>query len=324
MRKTPIFSLANWVSASFAAAESTLQHVSHGGRDQRPDRWVCQVNKGSNKISIDTPATAVIAGDPIRYRMAAEQSRMATCNAFWPGRAPGSPMSVNAVEKGAFSIAVLSQCILLGFLLAIGYACSQTQETGGQLSVEGTAPASVQLPPSNVAASLIEIHGRVVSVDPEEKLVKLQAAGGKPVSLHVFNQDSLAAAKQGEPFVAKFYEIASIQKLPPDQSPPAESLAAGIVNAVPGEMPVAALVNQYQFAVTVDAIDKNHKAISIKGSDGMAEVVEVANPESLDQVQAGEQVVVTLIDVVAVTLDREAGSAKATPDLRSRPWASTI
>jgi hypothetical protein len=48
------------------------------------------------------------------------------------------------------------------------------------------------------------------------------------------------------------------------------------------------------------------KAISIKGPDGVLEVVNVANPETLDQVQVGEHIVVTLTDAVAITLDKEA------------------
>ena len=153
------------------------------------------------------------------------------------------------------------------------------------------------------------VQGHIVSVDQKNKLVVLQAAGGKQVILHVFNQYSLAAAKPGEPFIARFYEIASVQKLVPGQSPSAQSLTAGIVNAAPDQTPGAPFGSQYQFAVTIDAIDKNGKTISIKGLDGAVEVVVVANPESLDQVHVGEQVVVTLIDVVAIALDMEGDSA---------------
>jgi hypothetical protein len=86
-------------------------------------------------------------------------------------------------------------------------------------------------------------------------------------------------------------------------------LTEGIVSAEPGQTPGAAFGSQYQFAVTVDAIDKNDKAISIKGPDGVAEVVDVANPETLEQVQVGEHIVVTLTDAVVVALDREAAAS---------------
>jgi F0F1-type ATP synthase beta subunit len=70
--------------------------------------------------------------------------------------------------------------------------------------------------------------------------------------------------------------------------------------------------------VTIDAIDENNKTISIKGSDGVVEIVAVANPDSLKQVQVGEQIVVTLIDVVAIAVDKEGVSANATPPVEPR------
>jgi hypothetical protein len=158
------------------------------------------------------------------------------------------------------------------------------------------------------AASVTVVHGRIVSVDQENKLVTLQPVGGQQVMLHVFNPYSLATAKPGEPFTAWFYEVARVQKLVPGQSPSAQSLRAGIVNAAPDQTAGAPFGSQYQFAVTINAIDKNNKTISISGLDGTVEVVVVSNPESLDQVNAGEQVVVTLIEVVAIALNKEGGA----------------
>jgi hypothetical protein len=164
------------------------------------------------------------------------------------------------------------------------------------------------------AASVIVVHGQIAAVDQEKKMGTLQVPGGNPVSLHVYNPYNLAAAKPGEPFVAKFYEIATVQKLPPGQSAPTPSLTAGIVSAAPGQTPGAALGTQLQFAVTVAAIDKKDKAISLKGPDGVVEVVDVANPEVLNQVQVGEHIGVTLTDAVVIALDKEgAGAASAAP-----------
>jgi hypothetical protein len=228
-----------------------------------------------------------------------------------------SSIFVNLVRNRTFSISTLLKALAFALLFAIGYACSQTQSgatgigepaiTVSPVAAGGQTPSRDLVAPRG--ASVIMVHGQVVSVDQENKLVTLQAADGKQVILHVFNQYSLAAAKPGEPFIARFYEIASVQKLMPGQSPSAQSLTAGIVNAAPDQTPGAPFGGQYQFAVTVDAIDKNDKTISINGLDGAVEVVVVANPESLDQVHAGEQIVVTLIDVVAVALDKEGGPA---------------
>lgn len=158
------------------------------------------------------------------------------------------------------------------------------------------------------SASVITVHGKIVSVDREKKLVTLEGPKGKQVSLHVYNPYNLAAAKPGEPFVAKFYEIATIRKLMPGESPPPASLQAGFVSAAPGQTPGGAIGSRYQFVVTIDSIDKSNKTVSVKGSDGVVEVIDVANPENLDQVQVGEQIVVTLTDVVAISLDKQSGN----------------
>jgi hypothetical protein len=91
---------------------------------------------------------------------------------------------------------------------------------------------------------VITIHRQIVSVDQDKKLVKLQPDNGQQVILRVYNPYNLAAAKPGERFVTKFYEIATIQKLPPGQTLPAPSLTAGIVSAKPGQTPGVAFGSQ--------------------------------------------------------------------------------
>jgi hypothetical protein len=46
-------------------------------------------------------------------------------------------------------------------------------------------------------ASVIVVHGQIVSVNQDKKLVTLQAADGKQVTVHVYNPYNLAAAKPG-------------------------------------------------------------------------------------------------------------------------------
>jgi hypothetical protein len=207
--------------------------------------------------------------------------------------------------------------IQLSLLLGIAYACAQTKSGATASSVQASPAVADDPSQGNVvavgAASVFVVHGQIVAVDQDKKLVTLRADDGKQVTVHAYNPYNLVAAKPGERFVAKFYEVATINKLPAGQSPPAPSLTEGIVSGTPGQTPGAAIGSQLQFAVTVDAIDKKDKAVSIKGPDGVVEVVDVANPEMLDQVQAGEHIVVALTDAVAITLDKEATAASDGP-----------
>jgi hypothetical protein len=231
-----------------------------------------------------------------------------------PRSADSKRMLVRLVLNTTLLCRLFAGALCAALLLAPVCDRARAQDSAGQASSAGRASADPQSQQGPViatgAATVVTVHGKIVAVDQAKKLVTLQTPGGKPVSLHVYNPYNLAAAKPGVPFVAKFYEIATLHKLGPGQSPPKPSLIEGIVSAEPGQTPGATLGSQTQFAVTVNAIDKNDKAISLKGPDGKVEVVDVANPEMLDQVRVGENIVVTLTDAVVVGLDKE-GAAPA-------------
>jgi hypothetical protein len=193
----------------------------------------------------------------------------------------------------------------------------------GSAGPNNNAPAQVAATPSLPApvaspgqehlagigsATVVTIHGKIVSVNRPKKLVTLEGPRGKQLTLHVYNPYNLAEAKAGEPFVAKFYEIVTIVKKKPGTPIPAASLAEGIVSAVPGQTPGAAFGTQLQVVATIEAIDEDKKTVALKGPDGVVETVKVANPANLKHVKVGDQIVITLSNVVAITLEQESGS----------------
>jgi hypothetical protein len=54
--------------------------------------------------------------------------------------------------------------------------------------------------------------------------------------------------------------------------------------------------------------DRQKKTVDLKGPDGAVETVKVANPANLKHVKVGNDIVVTLTKVMAVSLDREPGA----------------
>src|SRR5438045_1153653 len=98
---------------------------------------------------------------------------------------------------------------------------TQTSATSaaGSAGSNTNAPADVTAAPSVPApaplprqehlagigsATVVTIHGKIVSVNRPKKLVTLEGPRGKQVTLHVYNPYNLAEAKAGESFVAKF------------------------------------------------------------------------------------------------------------------------
>ncbi len=158
------------------------------------------------------------------------------------------------------------------------------------------------------SVTVVTVHGKIIAVDRSNKLVTFQSMRGKTITVQVDNPYNLAAAKPGEPFVARFYEIATIREMQPGELIPSASLQEGIVSAMPGQTPGAAFGNQLQIVATIDATNSEKSIVSIKGPDGSVETVAVSNPEILANVRLGDQVVITLSNVVAIALDKEPGA----------------
>ena len=156
--------------------------------------------------------------------------------------------------------------------------------------------------------TLVTVHGTIVSVDKQNQLVTLQGPKGKPISLHVYNPYNLAAAKAGEPFVARFYEIVTLRKKQPGEIIPSASLQEGLVSAAPGQTPGAAYGNQIQMVATITAIDTVKNTVELKGPDGTVETVNVANPDILARVKVGDEIVISLTNVIAIALEKESQS----------------
>jgi hypothetical protein len=155
------------------------------------------------------------------------------------------------------------------------------------------------------SATVITVHGKILSVDRANKLVTLVGPRGKQVVLHVNNPYNLAAAKAGEPFVARFYEIITIRKKQPGESIPPASLLEGIATAAPGQTPGAVAGQSAELVETITAINRKKETVDLKGPDGVVETVKVANPANLKHVKVGDDIVVTLSRVIAISLDHE-------------------
>lgn len=198
---------------------------------------------------------------------------------------------------------------ILGFFLAAFIAACATNPQASPPPSESQPPAPVGEHLAGIGSeTVITVHGKIVSVDREKSTVTLQGPSGKPLTVHVYNPYNLAAAKPGEPFVARFYEVVTIRKKMQGEAIPSASLEQGIISASPGQTPGAAFGSQLQFVATITAIDTNKNTVELKGPDGKVETVNVANPENLAQVKVGEDIVITLTNVVAVALEKESAT----------------
>ena len=203
--------------------------------------------------------------------------------------------------------------VLAALLLSVIAACANTntaQNDATPSTIGAATPSSLNATPQEHlagigSATVITIHGTILSVNRQTGLVTLQGPNGKTATVHVYDPYNLAAAKPGEPFVARFYEVVTIRKKQPGETVPAASLQQGIVGATPGQPPGGALGSQFQMVATIVTIDRERNTAEIRGPDGVTETVDVDHPETLAYVKAGDEIVITLTNAIVFALVKE-------------------
>ena len=217
------------------------------------------------------------------------------------------------MKKGIGLQAFLRSALAALLLSVVAASCANTntaQNEAAPSAIGSAMPSSLSATPQDHlagigSATIITIHGTILSVNRQTGLVTLQGPNGKTATVHVYDPYNLAAAKPGEPFVARFYEVVTIRKKQPGESVPPASLQQGIVGAMPGQSPGGAIGSQFQMVATIVAIDREKNTAEIRGPDGVTETVDVDHPETLAYVKAGDEIVITLTNVVAFALVKE-------------------
>ena len=173
---------------------------------------------------------------------------------------------------------------------------------------EGAGPAASPPAPPNQkigVATIVTVHGKIVAVDRAKRLVTLTGPQGEKVTIKVEDPYNLAAAKPGEPFVARFRESVTVRRKRPGERLPAISIKEGVATALPGETPGGVIKTHRKAVVKVSAIDEKDGTVTVKAPDGSEETVEVSNPRYLKQVKVGEELVVSVKQAVAISLAKE-------------------
>jgi hypothetical protein len=190
--------------------------------------------------------------------------------------------------------------VLAALILGLGL------NSGAWAQSEATpAPAELQ---SVGSATVITVHGKIVKVDKAHKLVTLEGPAGNRVTVVVMNPDNLRAAKIGEPFAARFYEVITIRRKKPGENLPGASLSQGVWTANPGGVPGGSRASLITIPVTVDAIDEAKETVTVKASDGSTETVKARSPQALKRLKVGDELVISLYHGIAISLRPESGA----------------
>jgi len=187
--------------------------------------------------------------------------------------------------------------------IALGLACSRPAVTGEQpppgsaKSAQGSASHGDELHFVNV----LTVHGEIVSVDPTNRLVTLKGPTGNTFTLEARNEKNLEAVKAGDRVMVQYFEGVQIRKKKPGESVPAPSLKDGIIGGTLGK----SLKAKRMIVASVERIDEAYQEVTLKGPDGSLETIMVTDPEYLKRIKVGDQVVITRIQALALSLNKE-------------------
>jgi hypothetical protein len=156
--------------------------------------------------------------------------------------------------------------------------------------------------------SIINFSGKIVSVDVPKSLVTIEGPEGRAVTLQVLNPDNLRAAKVGEPYNARFYEVTTIRKKKPGENLQGGSLSQGIWTTNPLGVPGGSRAVQATLLVTVEAIDEANGTVTVKAADGTTETVKARDPQNLKLLKVGDELVISLYEAVAISLEKQSST----------------
>ncbi len=169
-----------------------------------------------------------------------------------------------------------------------------------QASEEGSAAADQ---PEMGAASLITLSATVAAINHETREVTLKDADGKETTIKVGEEvKNLPQVKVGDQVEVAYYESVNIEVLAPDQAEPMAADISALETAAPGQKPAGAMGSQLSVVATIEAINKDHETVTLKGPAGNTKTVKVRNPANLEKVAVGDRVMITLSQSVAVNV----------------------
>ena len=186
--------------------------------------------------------------------------------------------------------------IALGLVLSV--AC--VRHASGQES---------QSPPVSTGASaaavdylqfvtVLTLKGEVATVDPANLLVAVRQANGNVATIEVRSTDELEGIKPGDRVSVQYFEGGQIGKPEGSEAPAVASLHDGILAA-------AGTAMKHHLVGSIERVDLYSQEVTLKGSDGTLQTIEITNPEDLENVKAGDTVVITNAQALALSLTKE-------------------
>jgi hypothetical protein len=169
------------------------------------------------------------------------------------------------------------------------------------------APAKKAEAPSWKTSSLVEETATVEAVDQKTRMVTLKGPKGNSVTFKASDDvRNLAQVHVGDQVKFAYYESLAVRVLKKGEAFPTAGESAGVARAKQGEKPAGVVGAETSVNVTLVAIDKKAKTVTLKGEDGKLVTVTPLNMKNIDKVKVGDRAVITYTEAVAVKVEAAA------------------
>ena len=190
---------------------------------------------------------------------------------------------------------VLSGVVAVVFALSFAGAAIGAEK---KTAKEGEKPAIEE-------STLVTVTATVEAIDQKTRMVTLKGPQGNTVTFKAGEQiKNLSQVKVGDSVLAKYYESVAVEVKKPGEAKPGVTTQEAVTRAKPGETPKGLAVSQVTVTTTITAIDKKKPSVTLKGADGKTTTVKVRNPKNLENVNVGDQVVITYTEALALSLEK--------------------
>lgn len=202
--------------------------------------------------------------------------------------------------------------LVVGLLVSVlvpGVAFGASPATAPVVA-QATAPAAKPKAPEAAKpmvqeAAVVTVRGTVEAIDKEKQTVTLKGPR-RTLTVQVRDPKKLDAIKVGDPVVGKYYEALALEVKKAGTASPGLTTQQGVASSKAGDTPAGAVGQQVTLTVTIVAIDKAAKTVTIKGAEGTTETVKARDPKNLDAVKVGDLVEITYTRALAIALDKSA------------------
>jgi len=144
----------------------------------------------------------------------------------------------------------------------------------------------------------------VDSVDTKKRTVTVHTTDGELQTIEVGSKvKNLEQVKPGDTLTIAYSEYTRVKVYPAGAKLPASGVEAGMASAKPGEKPAGAAGAHVTLTATVEKVDKATGEVTLKGMSGETRTVTARNKKNLENVEVGDQVVVTHEKSVAASVE---------------------